>query len=90
MIPETLCFVVESSTDVRIADGLAQQTDSTALGRTITGGRVISRETEHSITMTTGPASRLRFAARTFREMVLAKFETRAVFDRLMIQLESK
>ena len=39
-----LLFVVESGTDVRMVDGLAERTSLTVVGREISGGRIISRD----------------------------------------------
>ncbi len=69
MTPKTLGFIVESGTDVRIVDGLAERAELSVLGQMISCGRVISRETEHSMQVTIGPASRLLLAAQTFWEL---------------------
>lgn len=77
-----LLFVVESGTDVRIVDGLAQRTDLHLLGRTIPGGRVVSRDPEQPIPASVGPASRLRFAALVFRSLTKRRRE----FDIVLVQ----
>ncbi len=57
-----LCFVVESGTDVRLADGLAERSDLTIVARRIDGGVEISRPPRRPLELVVGPASRPRFA----------------------------
>jgi glycosyltransferase involved in cell wall biosynthesis len=58
-----LWFVVESGTDVRLVDGLAERYDTTVLARRIDGGEAISRSPVSNAVVEIGPASRARFAA---------------------------
>lgn len=57
-----LCFVVESGTDVRLVEGLAERFGLTVLARRIEGGVEISRPPRVSVPVVTGSSSRLRFA----------------------------
>ena len=57
-----LCFVVESGTDVRLVDGLAERFELTVIAREIPGGVEISRTPERRFALVTGPSSRLAFA----------------------------
>jgi len=77
-----LMFVVESGTDVRLVEGLAERTDLMVLGREIRGGRVVSREPTHAIGMTIGPASRLRFAAKVLGTLMKKRRE----YDAVLVQ----
>ncbi len=77
-----LCFVVESGTDVRLVDGLAERCDLTVLGRTIEGGVVISRPHSGAARVTIGPASRARFAQRVFTRLL----RNRRRLDRVIVQ----
>ena len=58
----TLAFVVESGTDVRLVDGLAEHFVLTVLARTIPGGRAINWPPASDAQVVTGPAGRLAFA----------------------------
>lgn len=64
-----LCFVVESGTDVRLVDGLAERFELTVLARRITGGVEISRTPERPFTLLTGPDSRIGFARTVWRRL---------------------
>ncbi len=57
-----LFFVVESGTDVRLVEGLAERYDLTVLARKIDGGQAISRTPSAGV-VEVGPSSRARFAA---------------------------
>jgi glycosyltransferase involved in cell wall biosynthesis len=57
-----LWFVVESGTDVRLVDGLADGFDLSVLARRIEGGVEVSRPPTRPIPVTVGPASRSAFA----------------------------
>jgi len=74
--------VVESGTDVRMVDGLAERTHLTVLGRAIGGGRIISREPTQSVENIVGPTSRLRFAALVFLTLLKRNHE----FDAVLVQ----
>src|SRR4051812_438646 len=56
-----LWFIVESGTDVRLVEGLAERFDLSVIAREIPGGRAISREPAHEVHTIVGPASRVRF-----------------------------
>lgn len=56
-----LWFIVESGTDVRMVDGLAERFDLCVIGREIPGGRVISRDPDHQGYTFIGSRSRTRF-----------------------------
>ncbi|HEU4927308.1 MAG TPA: glycosyltransferase family 4 protein [Vicinamibacterales bacterium] len=59
-----VCFIVESGTDVRLVEGLAERVALRVLARDIPGGRAISQPTAHPITI--APSGRLAFALRAF------------------------
>jgi glycosyltransferase involved in cell wall biosynthesis len=65
-----LCFVVESGTDVRLAEGLDAAFEVTLLGRSLPGGRVISHPPARPVPVVLGPASRLAFAAFAGRHLL--------------------
>jgi glycosyltransferase involved in cell wall biosynthesis len=75
-------LIVESGTDVRLVEGLAQRAQVTVLARRIPGGVEISQTPRQPVPLTVGPASRSGFAA-----MVLARLlrEARAG-DRVVVQ----
>src|SRR6185436_2110481 len=58
----SLCFVVESGTDVRLVEGLASRFDLSIVARRIEGGVEISQPPSEPVPITVGPASRLKFA----------------------------
>jgi glycosyltransferase involved in cell wall biosynthesis len=62
-VTPTLWFIVESGTDVRLVEGLAERGPLTVLARRIPGGREISQPTSAVSDIRTGPASFLRFGA---------------------------
>jgi glycosyltransferase involved in cell wall biosynthesis len=57
-----VCFVVDSGTDVRLAEGLAERVDLTILARRIRGGREISQAPSRPIDVEVGPAGHVAFA----------------------------
>lgn len=65
-----LLFVVESGTDVRLVEGLADQFDLRILARKIEGGVEISQPTATSFDLNIGPSSRFGFAWFVFRELI--------------------
>lgn len=77
-----LCFVVESGTDVRMVEGLAQRTELTLLAREVNEGRTISQPTSTHFTLWTGPSSFVRFAWFAFRTLVRHRRE----FDTTLVQ----
>jgi glycosyltransferase involved in cell wall biosynthesis len=66
---QRLVFVVESGTDVRLAEGLASLYDLTILARAIPGGVAISQEPSIPVRTVLGPASRLGFARAVYRHL---------------------
>lgn len=77
-----LLFVVESGSDVRLVEGLAERFRLSVLARRIEGGVEISQETEAEFALKTGPASRLRFARAAFAEV----WRRRAELDAVVVQ----
>ena len=63
MARRRLFFIVESGTDVRLVDGLAERYDLTVLARPIDSGAAISRMPDPRVVVEFGPGSRARFAA---------------------------
>jgi glycosyltransferase involved in cell wall biosynthesis len=74
--------VVESGTDVRLVDGLAERFDLTVIAREIPGGVAISRTPERPATLVTGPASRRAFARMAWQELRGARDH----FDAVLVQ----
>lgn len=62
-----VCFVVESGTDVRLVEGLAEFSDLTVIARTIPGGVEISQPARAAFRLVLGPASFAGFAAHVYR-----------------------
>lgn len=77
-----LCFVVESGTDVRLVEGLAERCDLTVVARRIRGGVEISREPTRPVRLTVGSASRSRFAAGVFSTICFGRMR----FDQVLVQ----
>lgn len=76
-----LCFVVESGTDVRLVEGLAERCDLEVLARRIVGGVEISRAPAARVRVAVGPASRLGFALLVLRTVLLGRR-----FDHVLVQ----
>lgn len=68
-----LWFVVESGTDVRLVDGLAERFDVSVIAREIPGGRVISREPDRWVPTFVGPASRVGFASTVWKALTSSR-----------------
>lgn len=77
-----LLFVVESGTDVRLVEGLAERFHLTVLARRIVGGVEISRSAPAGVPVVVGPASRLQFAAGVLRQLM----RSRGSVDRVIVQ----
>ena len=77
-----LCFVVESGTDVRMVEGLAQRSDLTLLARRIVGGREISHASSVAVPTIVGPSSRARFAWAVLRHLL----SRQQIFDVVLVQ----
>lgn len=75
---ERLAFVVDSGTDVRLVDGLAEHFEVSVFARRIAGGREINWEPTHPVSVRVGPESRLRFAYWASRRL--------AEFDFILVQ----
>jgi glycosyltransferase involved in cell wall biosynthesis len=75
-------LIVESGTDVRLVEGLAQRAQVAVLARRIPGGVEISQALRHPVPVTVGPSSRAGFAA-----MILGRllYHARAG-DRVLVQ----
>ncbi|MEO7682419.1 MAG: glycosyltransferase family 4 protein [Gemmatimonadaceae bacterium] len=70
MTKPKLTFVVESGTDVRLVEGLAERFELTILGRPISNGVIISQRSMASFELVTGPASRWQFGRFVRRELL--------------------
>jgi len=77
-----LLFVVESGTDVRLVEGLAEHFDLSIIAREITGGRAINWPLSKPIPTVIGPAGRAAFAQFTFRQLI----RRREDFDVALVQ----
>lgn len=75
-------LVVESGTDVRLVEGLAERAEVVVLARRIHGGVEISQRLERPVPVTVGPASRAAFAALVFARLLAA----RPAEDRVLVQ----
>ena len=64
-----ICFVVESGTDVRMVEGLAEHFDLSIIARTIEGGVEISQPLDKVIPTILGPSSRMQFARMVLRHL---------------------
>lgn len=64
-----VCFVVESGTDVRMVEGMAERFSLTALARQIDGGVEISQPPSQPVPTIVGPRSRLAFALRVWNHL---------------------
>ncbi len=74
-----LLFVVESGTDVRLVEGLAEHFDLSILARKIEGGVEISWPPSVDVPVTIGPSGRVAFARFVFRELIRRKAQTDVV-----------
>jgi glycosyltransferase involved in cell wall biosynthesis len=74
-----VCFVVDSGTDVRLADGLAERASLRILARRIPGGREISQATAQSLQVEVGPAGHAGFAWFVLRRLLALRRETDVV-----------
>jgi len=68
-----LLFVVESGTDVRLVDGLAEHFELSIIARKIEGGREINWPPSANVPVTLGPSGRAAFARFVFRELLRHK-----------------
>jgi glycosyltransferase involved in cell wall biosynthesis len=72
-------LVVESGTDVRLVEGLAERAEVEVLARRIPGGAEISQPLERPVRVVVGPASRAGFAALVFARLLGARHAGRRV-----------
>ena len=79
---QRIAFVVESGTDVRMVEGLANRCELTVVARRIEGGHEISQRTDVQFTKVLGPASFAAFAAFVFRWVL----RYRAALDAVVLQ----
>lgn len=77
-----LCFVVESGTDVRLAEGLAERYQLTVLARRIDGGVEVSQPPEPPIDVRVGSPSRVAFARAVYRDLRAARDR----YDAVLVQ----
>jgi glycosyltransferase involved in cell wall biosynthesis len=77
-----VCFVVESGTDVRLSEGLAEQCALTIVARHIIDGPEVSHRPSLPMDIVIGPASRLGFAVFIFLYLLRNKEK----FDRVIVQ----
>lgn len=70
-----VCLVVDSGTDVRLADGLAGRSTLRILARRIASGREISQATRQPLRLDIGPAGHAAFAWFVFRRLVALRRE---------------
>ena len=77
-----VCFIVESGTDVRLVDGMAERFDLTVLARKISDGVEISQPPSRPLKIVMGLPSRAGFA-----RLVLTFLWTRRLdFDHVIVQ----
>jgi glycosyltransferase involved in cell wall biosynthesis len=74
-----LCFVVDSGTDVRLVEALAERGPLRILARRIPGGRVISQPPRQPVAIEEGPAGHAAFAAFAARRLAALRGETDVV-----------
>ncbi|HSS20312.1 MAG TPA: glycosyltransferase family 4 protein [Pyrinomonadaceae bacterium] len=79
---KSLCFIVESGTDVRLVDGLGDRYKLSILARRIEAGVEISQTPKQTPELTIGPASRLKFAVSVWKHLRACRNQT----DRVIVQ----
>jgi glycosyltransferase involved in cell wall biosynthesis len=65
-----VCFVVDSGTDVRLAEALAERSDLRMLARRLVTGREISQATRDPLHVEVGPAGHLAFGFFVMRRLL--------------------
>ncbi len=78
----SLCFVVESGTDVRLVEGLAERFELEIIARRIAGGVEISQSPSPPVKISVGPSSRLKFALFVWRYLRAHRQQ----IDRVIVQ----
>src|SRR4029453_18124877 len=68
-----VCFIVESGTDVRLVEGLAERGALQVLARDIPGGRPVSQPTAHPISIAS--SGRLTFACQAFATILRSSID---------------
>ena len=79
MLRPRVCFVVDSGTDVRLADALAERTTLRILARRLGSGREISQPSRHALNVEVGPGSHLAFGWFVIRRLLALRKETDVV-----------
>ena len=74
-----VCFVVDSGTDVRLADGLTERTSLRILARRQPSGREISQPSRHVLDVETGPTGHAAFALFVLRRLLALRRDTDVV-----------
>lgn len=77
-----VCFVVDSGTDVRLADGLAERASLRILARSLSSGREINQPSTRELDVEIGPSSHAAFALFVFRRL----FARRREIDVVIVQ----
>jgi glycosyltransferase involved in cell wall biosynthesis len=80
--PVRVCFVVESGTDVRMVEGMAEHFELYILARKIEGGVEINHPPTTRVETVVGPASRAAFARVVFAYL----FRRSREFDHVIVQ----
>ena len=70
-----ICFVVDSGTDVRLVEGLAERAALRVLARTIPGGRAISQPVRRDVAIELGPSGHAAFGAFAMRRLMALRGE---------------
>ena len=81
-MPQRLCLIIESGTDVRLVEGLCERFALSIVARRIEGGVEISHQPSRSVTTLVGPSSRLAFALLVFKYLR----EHREAIDLVVVQ----
>ena len=74
-----IVFAVESGTDVRLVEGLAERFELEVIARKIEGGVEVSQKPSRTVATTIGPASRLKFAYSLMKYLAARKDSVDAV-----------
>jgi glycosyltransferase involved in cell wall biosynthesis len=74
-----VCFVVDSGTDVRLAESLAERTTLRILARQLPSGREISQSTRGKLQVEVGPAGHVAFGVFVIRRLLALRRQLDAV-----------
>ncbi len=80
--PLRVCFIVESGTDVRMVEGMAEHFELSILARKIEGGAEINHPPASRVETVVGPASRAAFT----RTVLAYLFRRSREFDHVIVQ----